>query len=220
MLDAIARERDIAFIVYDGNFKGPRGAVPRQDLSKRVTTCSTRRARRSSSCPASTTGPIAGSRKRAPTTRSSGSTSCGNSSSPMPIRSGPCRFRVTRESEVARFRTFRENVRWQAQGVAFVGLNAPSPNNHYLTAGGRNGEFEDRVGRERRSGSNMRRNRRGARSSARSSSSCRAIPISRATSDATASRGCASRASNPAARRLRRIQAQPRQGGRTRFAVL
>lgn len=27
----------------------------------------------------------------------------------------------------------------------FVGLNAPSPNNHYLTAGGRNGEFEDRV---------------------------------------------------------------------------
>src|SRR6185312_6373088 len=49
-----------------------------------------------------------------------------------------------RESEVARFRPFRENVRWQANGIAFIGLNAPSPNNHYLTAGGRNGEFEDR----------------------------------------------------------------------------
>ena len=24
-------------------------------------------------------------------------------------------------------------------------LNAPAPNNHYLTAGGRNGEFEDRI---------------------------------------------------------------------------
>ncbi len=31
-----------------------------------------------------------------------------------------------------------------ANGVAFIGLNAPAPNNHYLSAGGRNGEFEDR----------------------------------------------------------------------------
>ncbi len=38
----------------------------------------------------------------------------------------------------------RENVRWQSDGVAFIGLNAPAPNNHYLSAGGRNGEFEDR----------------------------------------------------------------------------
>ena len=51
---------------------------------------------------------------------------------------------VIRESDVARFRPFRENVRWQSNGVAFIGLNAPAPNNHYLTAGGRNGEFEDR----------------------------------------------------------------------------
>jgi len=51
---------------------------------------------------------------------------------------------VIRESDVARFRPFRENVRWQTDGVAFIGLNAPAPNNHYLTAGGRNGEFEDR----------------------------------------------------------------------------
>jgi hypothetical protein len=52
---------------------------------------------------------------------------------------------LTRESEVSRFRTYRENVRWQLGDTVFVGLNVPSPNNHYLTAGGRNGEFEDRV---------------------------------------------------------------------------
>ena len=35
-------------------------------------------------------------------------------------------------------------MRWQAGDTVFIGLNAPGPNNHYLTAGGRNGEFEDR----------------------------------------------------------------------------
>jgi len=57
---------------------------------------------------------------------------------------GHAPMNVIRESDVARFRPFRENVRWQTDGVAFIGLNAPAPNNHYLTAGGRNGEFEDR----------------------------------------------------------------------------
>jgi hypothetical protein len=36
-------------------------------------------------------------------------------------------------------------VRWQLGDTVFIGLNAPDANNHYLTAGGRNGEFEDRV---------------------------------------------------------------------------
>ena len=57
---------------------------------------------------------------------------------------GQASMNVIRESDVARFRPFRENVRWQTDGVAFIGLNAPAPNNHYLSAGGRNGEFEDR----------------------------------------------------------------------------
>jgi hypothetical protein len=52
---------------------------------------------------------------------------------------------LTRESEVSRFHPYRENVRWQVGDTVFVALNAPSPNNHYLNAGGRNGEFEDRV---------------------------------------------------------------------------
>ncbi|WP_087667673.1 hypothetical protein [Caballeronia humi] len=144
MLDTISRDRDIAFIVYDGNIKG--SAEPcrdkifegRRDL-------------------------LDASRK--PLIVVPGQhdwTDCGLAQSGAydPVERldflrqlffadantlGAAPLSVTRESEVARFRTFRENVRWQSQGVAFVGLNAPSPNNHYLTAGGRNGEFEDRV---------------------------------------------------------------------------
>jgi hypothetical protein len=52
---------------------------------------------------------------------------------------------VTRESEVSRFRPYRENMRWQLGDTVFVTLNVPDGNNHYLYAGGRNGEFEDRV---------------------------------------------------------------------------
>jgi len=52
---------------------------------------------------------------------------------------------LARESEVSRFRPYRENVRWLVGATVFVGLNVPGPNNHFLYAGGRNGEFEDRV---------------------------------------------------------------------------
>ncbi|WP_325624352.1 hypothetical protein [Paraburkholderia sp.] len=52
---------------------------------------------------------------------------------------------LTRESEVSRFRPYRENVRWQYGDTVFIALNVPDGNNHYLNAGGRNGEFEDRV---------------------------------------------------------------------------
>lgn len=52
---------------------------------------------------------------------------------------------LTRESEVARFRAFRENVRWEDEETVFVGLNVVGGNNHYSDAGGRNGEFDDRA---------------------------------------------------------------------------
>lgn len=52
---------------------------------------------------------------------------------------------LTRESEAARFRVFRENVRWEAEDTVFVGLNVVGGNNHYSDAGGRNGEFDDRA---------------------------------------------------------------------------
>jgi hypothetical protein len=52
---------------------------------------------------------------------------------------------LTRESEVARFHAFRENVRWENDDTVFVGLDVVGGNNHYSDAGGRNGEFDDRA---------------------------------------------------------------------------
>ncbi|MCW0111406.1 hypothetical protein OIV71_32780, partial [Burkholderia pseudomallei] len=62
-----------------------------------------------------------------------------------PASPGANSMPLTRESEVPRFRPYRENVRWVRDATVFIGLNAPGPNNRYLTAGGRNGEFEDRA---------------------------------------------------------------------------
>ncbi|WP_420992562.1 hypothetical protein ACKI2N_007360 [Cupriavidus sp. 30B13] len=51
---------------------------------------------------------------------------------------------LMRQSDQATFRSYRENVRWSAGGVLLMTLNLPGDNNHYLSEGGRNGEFEDR----------------------------------------------------------------------------
>ncbi|EON12185.1 MULTISPECIES: hypothetical protein [Pandoraea] len=62
---------------------------------------------------------------------------------PGPV--GYAQFDITRQSDMARFRQYHENVRWFYRGVVFVGLNLPGNNNNYRSAGGRNGEYEDRV---------------------------------------------------------------------------
>ncbi|APD11205.1 hypothetical protein UC34_09100 [Pandoraea vervacti] len=62
---------------------------------------------------------------------------------PGPV--GFAQFDLTRQSDMARFRQYHENVRWFYRGVVFVGINLPGNNNNYRSAGGRNGEFEDRV---------------------------------------------------------------------------
>lgn len=51
---------------------------------------------------------------------------------------------LTRQSDTAKFRIYRENVRWTVGKVLMVGLNVPGDNNHYRQEAGRNGEFEDR----------------------------------------------------------------------------
>jgi hypothetical protein len=51
---------------------------------------------------------------------------------------------VTRQSDQATFRSYRENARMVLGNVLIVGINLPGDNNHYRTEGGRNGEFEDR----------------------------------------------------------------------------
>ncbi|RCS59530.1 hypothetical protein [Parvibium lacunae] len=58
---------------------------------------------------------------------------------------GGAPFRLQRQSEIAKFRQYRENVRWEMHGVLFVGLNIPGSNNNYRKEAGRNGEFEERL---------------------------------------------------------------------------
>ncbi|HEY1996890.1 hypothetical protein [Paraburkholderia sp.] len=144
LIDAIGRERDMSFIVYDGNLKGAKEAC-RDSLYER------RQALLEAARPALIFVPGQHDWADCGTTEAgafdpverldqlrqtifSDSSSMGQN--PLPL---------TRESEVSRFRPYRENVRWQVGDTVFIGLNAPGPNNHYLTAGGRNSEFEDRV---------------------------------------------------------------------------
>ncbi len=58
---------------------------------------------------------------------------------------GQSTLALKRESDVVRFRAYRENVRWQVDDTVFVGLNVVGGNNHYSNAGGRNGEYDDRA---------------------------------------------------------------------------
>jgi hypothetical protein len=143
MLEAIGRERETSFIVYDGNLKGETEACRDSVYEARHELLD------------SSLKPVvllpgehdwvdcgqtrAGSYDPVERLDFLRQTFFGESES-----LGQSPMSLTRESGVARFRPFRENVRWQENGVAFIGLNAPSPNNHYLNAGGRNGEFEDR----------------------------------------------------------------------------
>ncbi len=144
LIEAIGRERDMSFIVYDGNLKGAKEAC-RDALYER------RHALLEASRPALFFIPGQHDWADCGTAEAGGfdpverldqlrQTLFGDATS-----MGQNPIALTRESEVSRFRPYRENVRWQVGDTVFVGLNAPSPNNHYLTAGGRNGEFEDRV---------------------------------------------------------------------------
>jgi hypothetical protein len=143
-LETIARNRDISFIVYDGNVKGAAEACrdsiyqSRHDVldSVRIPLVVMLGQHDWADCNAAQAGgydPV----ERLDFLR--------QLFYPDANSLGQTPLTLSRESDVARFRTFREIVRWQDQSIAFIGLNVPSPNNHYLTAGGRNGEFEDRA---------------------------------------------------------------------------
>ncbi|AJY29794.1 FKBP-type peptidyl-prolyl cis-trans isomerases 2 [Burkholderia thailandensis 34] len=144
LLDAIARDRSVSFIVYEGNLKGPKEACRDQLYEQRNVlftasrvplvllpgqydwaACGTR--------DAGAYDPV----ERLDFLRQNVFTE--------PASPGANSMPLTRESEVPRFRPYRENVRWVRDATVFIGLNAPGPNNRYLTAGGRNGEFEDRA---------------------------------------------------------------------------
>ena len=197
LIEAISRERDMSFIVYDGNLKGAKEACRDALYERRHTLLETSRPALFfipgqhdwADCGTAEAGgfdPI----ERLDQLRQTlfaDATSMGQN----PIA-------LTRESEVSRFRPYRENVRWQVGDTVFVGLNAPSPNNHYLTAGGRNGEFEDRVIANafwlEHAGENMRN----AATRARLSCSFKATRTRSATNGPTVLRGCALRATRAA----------------------
>ncbi len=144
VLDAISRDRGVAFVVYDGNLKGPREVCRDAVYDARFAILKASRVpvfyvpgqADWAACAARENGGYDAVERLdylrqtfLPDAESFGVT-------PQPL---------TRESEVARFRPFRENIRWTQGDTVFVAMNAPSPNNRYLTAGGRNGEFEDRA---------------------------------------------------------------------------
>ena len=57
---------------------------------------------------------------------------------------GATKIPLVRQSTVPKFRSYAENARWEFGPILFATINLPHDNNHYLSAGGRNNEFEDR----------------------------------------------------------------------------
>ncbi|WP_213296128.1 hypothetical protein [Paraburkholderia sacchari] len=144
LIDAIGRDPQISFTVYDGNLKGPRETCTDRLYDRRRALLDASRAplvfvpgqRDWSTCGSAGAGgydPV----ERLDFLRQNFFTDT-HSLGQSPLT-------LTRESEVSRFRPYRENTRWQLGDTVFIALNAPDGNNHFLNAGGRNGEFEDRV---------------------------------------------------------------------------
>ena len=144
LIDAIGRDPQISFVVYDGNLKGSRETCGDHLYEQRRTLLDASRAplvfvpgqRDWVTCGTAGAGgydPV----ERLDFLRQNFFAD-GNSLGQYPLT-------LTRESEVSRFRPYRENARWQLGDTVFIALNVPDGNNHFLNAGGRNGEFEDRV---------------------------------------------------------------------------
>lgn len=58
---------------------------------------------------------------------------------------GQARMPWVRQSAVARFKRYRENLRWQSGRILFATINLPADNNGFRFGAGRNGEFEERL---------------------------------------------------------------------------
>ncbi|UGQ45114.1 hypothetical protein [Massilia endophytica] len=58
---------------------------------------------------------------------------------------GERKMELSRQSNIAKFRSYAENAHWEQGGVLFATINLPSNNNHFLTEAGRNSEYEDRL---------------------------------------------------------------------------
>ncbi|CAG9267425.1 conserved exported hypothetical protein [Paraburkholderia unamae] len=144
LIDAIGRDPQIAFTVYDGNLKGAHETCAdhlyerRHDLldASRPPLVFVPGERDWVTCGANGSGAYDAVERLDFLRQNFFADSNSLGQNPLTL---------TRESEVSRFRPYRENVRWQLGDTVFIGLNVPDGNNHFLNAGGRNGEFEDRV---------------------------------------------------------------------------
>lgn len=58
---------------------------------------------------------------------------------------GASKIPLIRQATSPKFHSYVENARWEINNVLFATINLPANNNHYLSAGGRNSEFEDRL---------------------------------------------------------------------------
>lgn len=58
---------------------------------------------------------------------------------------GERKLALTRQSMSPRWRSYAENAHWSVGKVLYATVNVPADNNHYLTAAGRNSEYEDRL---------------------------------------------------------------------------
>jgi len=58
---------------------------------------------------------------------------------------GERKLALTRQSMSPRWRSYAENAHWAVGKVLYATVNMPADNNHYLTAAGRNSEYEDRL---------------------------------------------------------------------------
>ncbi|MBN3762833.1 hypothetical protein [Burkholderia sp. Ac-20365] len=144
LLDAIGRDSDVSFIVYDGNLKSGKEACRDSLFETRHTLLETSKAALVfipgqhdwTDCGTAEAGSYDPVERLDLLRQTLFADASSMGQNPIPL---------ARESEVSRFRPYRENVRWLVGDTVFVGLNVPGPNNHFLYAGGRNGEFEDRV---------------------------------------------------------------------------
>lgn len=57
---------------------------------------------------------------------------------------GSSRIPLLRQSLTPKFRNYGENSQWTIGDVMFATVNLPAKNNHFLSAAGRNSEYEDR----------------------------------------------------------------------------
>ena len=58
---------------------------------------------------------------------------------------GASKLPLLRQASMPKFRAYVENVRWDIGNLVFATLHLPANNNDFLSAAGRNSEFEDRL---------------------------------------------------------------------------